>query len=206
MFSSSLFLVAFAALAVARTDLSGCVSSETVRYGGASLLWYVPGTGEVCEFLDCGGGRAPPKTTVPGCAAYEGTETYSPSFIQLAASTPEPTVTSTQPSSAMITGAETTAETSAESTEAGIAPSATASESQDQSSTITEVATLTTSTVAPVGPQATGSSNSTTAVGGSSSGNSTTTAPISSVTDNAAAIASFNGVIGVMAAVFAFIL
>ncbi|OAQ74060.1 siderophore biosynthesis enzyme [Pochonia chlamydosporia 170] len=71
---------------VARTDLVGCTYFDTVSaYPGgqpfATRIWYVPGSGELCDFLDCGGGRAPPKTTVPGCAAYEGTETYSPSFI-----------------------------------------------------------------------------------------------------------------------------
>lgn len=71
----------FAAGTLARTDLEGCVSSKTIAYGGASLLWYVPGTGEICEFLDCGGGRAPPKTTVPGCDAYKGTATYSPNYL-----------------------------------------------------------------------------------------------------------------------------
>ncbi|KAL1629822.1 hypothetical protein SLS56_005218 [Neofusicoccum ribis] len=70
-----------AAGALARTDLEGCVSSATVAYGGASLIWYVPGTGEICSFLDCGGGRAPPKTTVPGCGAYSGTATYSPDYL-----------------------------------------------------------------------------------------------------------------------------
>ncbi|KAI0420733.1 hypothetical protein F5X98DRAFT_16605 [Xylaria grammica] len=70
-----------AGLAAAKTDIGGCVSSQTVAYGGASLIWYVPDTGEICEFLDCGGGRAPPKTTVPGCPAYEGTATYSPSYL-----------------------------------------------------------------------------------------------------------------------------
>jgi len=68
-------------LCSARTDLSGCVSSTAISPAGASLIWYVPGTGETCEFLDCGGGRAPPKTTVPGCAAYSGTATYSPSYL-----------------------------------------------------------------------------------------------------------------------------
>ncbi|RYP72661.1 hypothetical protein DL769_004403 [Monosporascus sp. CRB-8-3] len=38
-------------------------------------------TGEVCEFLDCGGGRAPPKTTVPGCPLYEGTMSSEPSYL-----------------------------------------------------------------------------------------------------------------------------
>lgn len=66
---------------LARTDLSGCVSSTAISPAGTSLIWYVPGTGETCDFLDCGGGRAPPKTTVPGCAAYSGTATYSPSYL-----------------------------------------------------------------------------------------------------------------------------
>ena len=70
-----------ATAALAKTDIGGCVSSATVKYGGASLIWYVPDTGEICELLDCGGGRAPPKTTVPGCPQYEGTETYSPNFL-----------------------------------------------------------------------------------------------------------------------------
>jgi len=79
---TSLFTVlSVAAVALAKTDLSGCTSSQTVAFGGASMIWYVPGTGEICAPLDCGGGRAPPKTTVPGCAAYSGTETYSPSYL-----------------------------------------------------------------------------------------------------------------------------
>jgi hypothetical protein len=71
----------FATLALARTDLEGCTRTDVSSPAGASYAWYVPGTGELCEMLDCGGGRAPPKTTVPGCAAYSGTETYSPSYL-----------------------------------------------------------------------------------------------------------------------------
>ncbi|KAL2879591.1 hypothetical protein SGCOL_005202 [Colletotrichum sp. CLE4] len=84
---TSLAIMATAALA--KTDLAGCVSSDSVytpTQGGtpyATRVWYVPGTGEICAALDCGGGRAPPKTTVPGCPSYEGTETYSPSFLPL---------------------------------------------------------------------------------------------------------------------------
>ncbi|KAI1059084.1 hypothetical protein LB507_003845 [Fusarium sp. FIESC RH6] len=70
---------------LAKTDLSGCTTYDTVVSNAdgmyATRIWYVPDSGEICDFLDCGGGRAPPKTTVPGCAAYEGTETYSPLFI-----------------------------------------------------------------------------------------------------------------------------
>lgn len=71
----------FATMGLARTDLEGCTRTDVSSPAGASYAWYVPGTGEVCEILDCGGGRAPPKTTVPGCAAYSGTETYSPSYL-----------------------------------------------------------------------------------------------------------------------------
>ena len=72
-----LALAALVAPIAAKTDLTGCTSSVA----GPKLIWYVPDTGELCEFLDCGGGRAPPKTTVPGCAQYSGTATYSPNYL-----------------------------------------------------------------------------------------------------------------------------
>lgn len=66
----------------AKTGIGGCLSKSTTNeYGYAVLTWYVSDTYEVCEILDCGGGRAPPKTTVPGCPTYEGTETYSPRYL-----------------------------------------------------------------------------------------------------------------------------
>ncbi|KAF6803297.1 siderophore biosynthesis [Colletotrichum sojae] len=83
-----------ATVALAKTDLSGCTSSDAVvtpANGGtpyATRIYYVPDTGEICALLDCGGGRAPPKTTVPGCASYEGTDTYSPSFLPVKTSAP----------------------------------------------------------------------------------------------------------------------
>lgn len=72
--------LALAPLTLAKTDLTGCTPTQLVVYGGASMLYYVPGTGEICSFLDCGGGMAPPKTTVLGCPLYSGTATYSPSY------------------------------------------------------------------------------------------------------------------------------
>lgn len=66
---------------LARTDLTGCTSTSISSPAGASIAWYVPETGEVCDLLDCGGGRAPPKTTVPGCPLYSGTESYSPLYL-----------------------------------------------------------------------------------------------------------------------------
>lgn len=85
-------LALFGTAALAKTDLAGCTYIDgvfTPDHGPAwaTRTWYVPDTGEICAFLDCGGGRAPPKTTVPGCAAYEGTETYSPLFLDLASIT-----------------------------------------------------------------------------------------------------------------------
>ncbi|TQN63606.1 hypothetical protein CSHISOI_11808, partial [Colletotrichum shisoi] len=112
---SSLAVLATAVLA--KTDLAGCVSSDSIftpTQGGtpyATRVWYLPDTGEICAALDCGGGRAPPKTTVPGCAAYAGTETYSPSFLPLktttaadaVAQTTLPTITTSVPETAAVT-------------------------------------------------------------------------------------------------------
>jgi len=69
--------LALATITGARTDLAGCTSSRT----GTGFINYVPGTGEICDIPDCGGGRAPPITTNPACAGYQGTATYSPSFL-----------------------------------------------------------------------------------------------------------------------------
>jgi hypothetical protein len=57
---------------------------------------YDPDTGEICDLLDCGGGRAPPKTTVPGCPLYNGpgpnvaATSYLSCFAELAAATEKP--------------------------------------------------------------------------------------------------------------------
>ncbi|EFQ32280.1 hypothetical protein CGRA01v4_11141 [Colletotrichum graminicola] len=114
--------VAVLATAVmAKTDLAGCVSSDSVvtpTQGGtpyATVVWYVPGTGEICAALDCGGGRAPPKTDVPGCIGYKGTEAYSPSFLPLATSDAylaqptRPSVITSAPESAIPTVLDTAA-------------------------------------------------------------------------------------------------
>ncbi|KAL2106251.1 hypothetical protein VUR80DRAFT_6984 [Thermomyces stellatus] len=84
-----LTLTALAATAIAKTDLEGCTYVDGVYTPPgrtdippyATRTWYVPDTGEICELLDCGGGRAPPKTDVPGCSNYKGTDTYSPRYM-----------------------------------------------------------------------------------------------------------------------------
>ncbi|KAI5860829.1 hypothetical protein GGS23DRAFT_613361 [Durotheca rogersii] len=100
--------------AAARTDYRGCVSSRTVVFGGASLIWYLPDTGEICENLDCGGGRAPPRTDVPGCDLYSGTATYSPRYLPGFGPNATPTSTAASPTSTdsdAATGPITTAPT-----------------------------------------------------------------------------------------------
>ena len=74
-------LLALAPLILAKTGLSGCTSSTAIVNGGASIIYYVPGSGEICAPLDCGGGRNAPISTVPGCAAYSGTASYIPSYL-----------------------------------------------------------------------------------------------------------------------------
>ncbi|KAL2828887.1 hypothetical protein BDW59DRAFT_159289 [Aspergillus cavernicola] len=67
----------------ARTDLAGCISSATTnQWHEASMIWYVPSSGEICDFPDCGGGRAPPKYDNPACPLYTGTATYEPSYLE----------------------------------------------------------------------------------------------------------------------------
>src|ERR1700712_3241764 len=58
-----------------------CVGSTGVAGGGLRPTFYVPETGQICEMIDCGGGRAPPKHDVPGCNAYTGTATYSKLYL-----------------------------------------------------------------------------------------------------------------------------
>ena len=142
---STALLVATAVLA--KTDLEDCTYYDSVVDPGyyapyATRVWYLPDTGEICEFLDCGGGRAPPKTTVPGCGAYEGTATYSPRFLDLKTlggnapqTTAAPTSSSEEASEPRTT--EAPASSSAESddevdeTSTSASASASASESTD---------------------------------------------------------------------------
>ncbi|KLU85508.1 hypothetical protein MAPG_04531 [Magnaporthiopsis poae ATCC 64411] len=88
-----------------KTDLAGCTKYTTTVGNAASIVYFVPDTLEICTLLDCGGGRAPPKSK-PGCPLYQGTETVTPSFLE---SNPLKTSTSAlAPSSVPSTRATTT--------------------------------------------------------------------------------------------------
>ncbi|CAL5874397.1 uncharacterized protein PFLUO_LOCUS8693 [Penicillium psychrofluorescens] len=173
-------ILSLTGLATARTDLSGCVSSLTTdQYHEASLLWYVPGTGEICAFPDCGGGTAPPKTDQPGCPLYTGSATLTTSYLpgwghngKMAASTSTPKET-------MLTGTRTVA--SASDSMITTAP------------TTSSLASLTTTT----------SKDTTTTSKDTTMSNSTSAAPTSTIAPNAASIQNSNvgGVMGIVAAV-----
>ncbi|EHA57908.1 hypothetical protein MGG_05632 [Pyricularia oryzae 70-15] len=65
---STLFLANFGlAVDCQNRSYTTCGDNKTVQY-------YDLDTGELCPMLDCGGGRAPPKTNEPCCPAYKGTE------------------------------------------------------------------------------------------------------------------------------------
>lgn len=185
-------LTSLANLATARTDLEGCVSSEIVIDYYASYLWYVPDTGEICSFLDCGGGRAPPKTDKPGCGGYKGTATVTPDYIEgwgpngkQAASTT--TIAAT--TSATVTAATTSTASQAEVSDSS-SGSMTASASGSQTPSITAA------------PSSSSAASMTTTASPSSAANSTSAAASSTPTGNAAAMPASNllGVVALMGA------
>ncbi|EEP78958.1 predicted protein [Uncinocarpus reesii 1704] len=71
--------------------------------------WYDVDTGQICDPLDCGGGRAPQRKNVPGCPAYTGTETRATSASYLSCFTPSGASSTIVSMSASASPAETTA-------------------------------------------------------------------------------------------------
>ncbi|KAJ5374564.1 hypothetical protein N7517_006570 [Penicillium concentricum] len=182
-------------LATARTDLEGCVSSEVIieKYY-ASYLWYVPDSGEICSFLDCGGGRAPPKTTQPGCPQYSGTETLTPDYIE-----------GWGPSGKQAASTSTVAST-ASSTDIVLASATQTSDSSDSSSTSSSSSSGTQAADSMITASPSGSAIVTSLKVSTSNGagnaSSTSAAATSSSSFNAAATPASNvaGVAAVMAA------
>ncbi|KAF5001728.1 hypothetical protein FDECE_10861 [Fusarium decemcellulare] len=128
--------------------------------------WYDPETGEICDPLDCGGGRAPPKTNVPGCAGYTGTEVRKVSYLSCfkASTTEEPssveatteaeateTATDSEDESSTESIAKSTTENDAEPAETESSPSTTTapgSTTQETAAATTSAASLSTETEA----------------------------------------------------------
>ncbi|CAG8402265.1 unnamed protein product [Penicillium salamii] len=191
---SFLLGLSLSSLTSARTDLEGCVSTEVVINYGASYLWYVPGTGEICTFLDCGGGRAPPKTNQPGCPLYSGTATVTASYIEGYGPNGKQAVSTT-------TAAATTSTEAVETT-----ASSAGGDSSSASSTAVSTSTATDSsasliTAAPTSSPAVSMTTTTSAVSSDSAAASSTP------TGNAAHTAGSNvGVVALMAMVGAMVL
>ncbi|GKU12392.1 unnamed protein product [Fusarium langsethiae] len=59
----------------------GCSTHSFTTCEDKIVHWFDPDDGMICDPLDCGGGRAPVKTGVPGCANYSGTETRGTSYL-----------------------------------------------------------------------------------------------------------------------------
>ncbi|RSL74392.1 hypothetical protein CEP53_000286 [Fusarium sp. AF-6] len=58
----------------------GCNTHSYTTCDDGIVHWYDPEDGQICDPLDCGGGRAPPKKN-PGCAGYTGTEVRTISYL-----------------------------------------------------------------------------------------------------------------------------
>ncbi|KAG7415909.1 hypothetical protein DER46DRAFT_604570 [Fusarium sp. MPI-SDFR-AT-0072] len=78
----STLLAAIPLLMLAEQALGfGCSTHSFTTCEDKIVHWFDPDDGMICDPLDCGGGRAPPKTGVPGCAGYTGTETIGTSYL-----------------------------------------------------------------------------------------------------------------------------
>lgn len=209
----------------ARTDLSGCTSVQTMvtlrdepGYGNtiASVLWYVPDTLEICDFVDCGGGRAPPKS-VPGCPLYDGPETVTAQFLTRDPMAPSESAVETEgaketgsageseaQSMVVTTGAEepvqTTQEGAPATTDAEVAETTEGAESETTSAPTTIMTTTSQEDAAETSnPPDTGAEQSSTDAG---SDEATTTGSDNPEETGAAGILAVN-MLGVAAAAFA---
>jgi hypothetical protein len=74
--ANKLILAGLGLLALATPVLSVCTGEYTYSFCEPDRIvrYFDPNNGELCGGLDCGGGRAPPRTDVPGCPQYKGTE------------------------------------------------------------------------------------------------------------------------------------
>ena len=145
---STLLLTTLFALVAAKQNFDGCV--YTSLSSDRPLVYYVPETGEICDNPDCGGGRAPPKTTVPGCAAYKGTASYSASFLPNytpAAATTTSSTTIADPTSASAPGTTIADPTSAFPTDSIYMPGTTSQTySRDLATEVSGLSSLTSAT------------------------------------------------------------
>lgn len=76
-------LALLALLELAKPALGvGCNTHTFTTCADGITHWYDPEDGQICDLVDCGGGRAPVKDPKPlGCAGYTGTEVETVSYL-----------------------------------------------------------------------------------------------------------------------------
>ncbi|KAK1255967.1 hypothetical protein MKX07_008226 [Trichoderma sp. CBMAI-0711] len=87
--------------------LGACENYSFTTCDDGIVHWYDLNDGQICDPKDCGGGRAPPRTDVPGCPLYSGTILSEP-ISYLSCFTPSNAVPVTTSTSASAGSAETT--------------------------------------------------------------------------------------------------
>ncbi|KAF9765094.1 hypothetical protein IL306_002682 [Fusarium sp. DS 682] len=136
----------------------GCSTHSFTTCEDKIVHWFDPDDGMICDPLDCGGGRAPPKTGVPRCAGYTGTETIGTSYLScwkpsttLVAASAETT------SDVEVTETSEVIETAEPSTVYEVETRTTTKSAHTESTEKSEIAAVTTgsTTVAPVLPPTT---------------------------------------------------
>ncbi|KID76976.1 uncharacterized protein G6M90_00g102040 [Metarhizium brunneum] len=146
----------------------GCNSISYTTCQDRIVHWYDPDDGQICDPHDCGGGRAPPRKDVPGCAFYTGTETLKtePSYLPC-----------WKPSTAMAAPTGSSVKSSVESTPTNTGVVASSKETTTGSS-------VPASTTASVAPSTTASSATGSVPGAAASPSTTLPATISTTTQS----------------------
>lgn len=94
-------------LLLATSASAVCTSYSYTSCDDNIVHWFDPGTGEICDPINCGGGRGGPlRYDVPGCDRYTGTKTIATSASYLSCWTPSASASAT--SAAVGSGGSTT--------------------------------------------------------------------------------------------------
>jgi hypothetical protein len=195
-------------LVLAKGAFAACGTHTFTHCADGIVHWYDPLTGEICDPIDCGGGRAPPKTNVPGCAGYTGalpTVSYLSCWTPSASSTAKPatlTTTTKTGSAPTATTTDTAAASGSQSTTQG-SPTGTGVTSATSVTGVTGITSPATTPSATLSQSSTGNGSGTasgTASGTTTSGASTPSTNAGSFLDGSM-IAVAGAVIGAIALV-----
>ena len=149
-------LSALSVLMLAKLTMAfGCSHHSFTSCEDGIVHWFDPDDGQICDPLDCGGGRAPPKTDVPGCGNYKGTELPKTGASYLSCWKPSTTVETRVSSVTPTNDAEVPSSEAKTATDSNASPDATTPASADSN---TPSATTPATTPAPNQPAASGTS------------------------------------------------